>query len=62
MDKNSPDYEVCLCQHVTRKEIEKLIKETGSKTLNEFCDKTNIGKKCGGCREDIETILNEING
>ena len=59
MDKKSRDYEVCLCYHTTRGEIEDLIKETGITDLKELCSIAKIGDKCGGCREDIEAIIKD---
>ncbi|MGI6178279.1 MAG: (2Fe-2S)-binding protein [Eubacterium sp.] len=59
-DIHDPEYEVCLCRHVKRREIEKFIRESGVKTLKELCEKGKVGDKCGGCREDLETILNEV--
>ena len=60
MEKTSRDYVVCLCNNVTRGEIEDIIKEKGYTDLKTFCEETKIGKKCGGCREDIQMILDEM--
>ncbi len=60
MDRTSRDYEVCLCYHVTRGEVEDAIKEKNIKSLKELCETMNIGNKCGGCREDLEGILNDV--
>lgn len=59
-DKNSPEYEVCLCKHTTRAEVEKFIRENNIKTLKELCEKGKFGTVCGGCREDLEMILEEV--
>lgn len=61
MDKKSRDYEVCLCYHVTRGEIEDIIKEQNIKDLKTLCEVAKVGDKCGGCREDLDMILSEVN-
>ena len=59
INKNSREYEVCPCRHVTRGQIEDIVKETGINDLKTLCEAANAGNKCGGCREMIETIMNE---
>ena len=53
---------ICHCFDVTREDIEKAIKEKGLKTVEEVGEATNAGTGCGGCQEQIQEILNEING
>lgn len=60
MDKQSREYEVCLCKHTTRGYVEDIIKEKNIKTLKELCEVADTGNKCGGCREDLEEILNDV--
>ena len=60
MDKKSRDYEVCLCYHTTRGEVEDLIRSTGVSTLKALCETAGIGNKCGGCREDLQMILDDV--
>lgn len=60
MDKKSRDYVVCLCEKVTRGEIEDFVRETRISDLKELCEKMHVGTKCGGCRLDIEEIMNEV--
>lgn len=62
MDKKSRDYEVCLCNHVTRGEVEDLIREKNIKSLKELTEAAKIGTRCGGCREDLDMILTDIWG
>lgn len=57
MDKNSREYEVCVCRHVTRGEIEDFAKENNITDLKELCSGMNIGNVCGACREIIAEIL-----
>ncbi len=53
---------ICHCFDVTREDIEKAIKEQGLKTVEEVGEVTNAGTGCGGCQEQIQEILDEING
>lgn len=60
MDRNSRDYQVCLCRRVTRGEIEDIIRKEGITDLVTLCKVSNTGNVCGGCREDLEMILNQV--
>lgn len=60
IDKKSKDYEICACRHVTRGQVEDIIKEKHIKDLKELCQVANIGNKCGGCREMLDELLTEI--
>lgn len=53
---------ICNCMGVTRGEIIKAIKEKGLTTVEQVGDATDAGTGCGGCQEDIQDILNEVNG
>ena len=57
MNIDKPEYEICLCRRMTVADAEKLIIETGATTLKELCEKGKIGDKCGGCREELELLL-----
>ena len=50
------------CFEVSREEIENAIREKGLKTVEEVGEATNAGTGCGGCQEQIQEILDEING
>lgn len=54
--------EICHCMAVTYGEIVDAIKTKELKTVEEVGKATNAGTGCGGCHEDIEKILNEVNG
>ena len=54
LDKSSRDYEICLCY------VEDLIKEKNIKTLKDLCEIGDIGNVCGGCREDLDMVLEEV--
>lgn len=60
MDKKSRDYEVCLCYHTTRGEVEDIIKEKKITNLKDLCEIAKVGDKCGGCREDLQMILDDV--
>ena len=60
LDKSSRDYEICLCKKLNRGYVEDLIKEKNIKTLKELCEVGDIGNVCGGCREDLDMVLEEI--
>lgn len=62
MDRKSRDYMICLCYKITRGEVEDIIREQGIKDLRELCEVAHIGDKCGGCREDLQMVLDDING
>ena len=53
---------ICHCFEVRREEIENAIREKGLKTVEEVGEVTNAGTGCGGCQEQIQEILDEING
>ena len=53
---------ICHCFEVSREEIENEIREKGLKTVEEVGEVTNAGTGCGGCQEQIQEILDEING
>ena len=60
MGKKDRDYVVCLCEKVTRGEIEDYVRETKISDLKELCEAMHIGNKCGGCRMDIEEIIKDV--
>lgn len=53
---------ICHCFDVSREDIEKAIHEQKLKTVEEVGEATNAGTGCGGCQEEIQAILDEING
>ena len=60
IDKKSREYEVCPCRHVTRGQVEDYVRETKVNNLKDLCEGLNAGNKCGGCREMLENIMNEV--
>lgn len=53
---------VCTCMDVYKSTIVKAIKEKNLKTVEEVGVKTEAGTVCGQCQDDIQEILDEING
>lgn len=53
---------VCTCFSVTDLEIEKAIKENHLTTVAQVTDYTKAGGGCGGCVDQIQTILDTVNG
>ncbi|MGI6338499.1 MAG: (2Fe-2S)-binding protein [Bacteroidales bacterium] len=55
------DVLICNCNEVYKSEIVKAIKEKGLKTVEEVGEETAAGTGCGGCQDDIQEILDELN-
>ena len=55
------DIEICHCMGVNKSVIVKAIKEKGLKTIEEIREETSANTGCGGCLNDIEEILKEVN-
>ena len=58
----NPDEIICNCRAVTRAGIETAVRRQGLKTIEEVSRATGAGWDCGACHEDIQAILDEING
>lgn len=52
---------ICHCNQITRGQIVKAIKDGGLTTFDEVAEATEAGTVCGGCQDDIEAILSELN-
>ena len=52
---------ICNCMDVTRGTIVDAIKAKGLTTVQEVSDETGAGTGCGGCVDDIQAILDEVN-
>jgi len=53
---------VCTCFGVTENEIERVIRENDLKTVEEVTNYCKAGGGCGGCRGEIEKIIENIQG
>jgi len=53
---------VCTCFNVTDKEIERAIRENHLKTIEDVTNFTKAGGGCGGCHEQLQEMLDRING
>jgi NAD(P)H-nitrite reductase large subunit len=56
------DKMICTCMEVYKSTIVKAIKENGLKTVEEVGQITEAGTVCGQCQDEIQIILDEING
>lgn len=59
MDRNET---ICNCMGVTRGEIMDAITTKGLKTVEQVSEATEAGTGCGGCVDEIQKILDEVNG
>ena len=53
---------ICTCMDVYKSTIVKAIKDKNLKTVEEVGVETGAGTVCGQCQDDIQEILDEING
>jgi len=53
---------ICTCLDLTRSDIIAGIKEHGCKTVEDVGDAIEAGAVCGSCIDDIQVILDELNG
>lgn len=53
---------VCTCFGVTDKEIERVIRENNLTTVEQVTNYTKAGGGCGGCKGEIEKIIEEVLG
>ena len=56
-----PDVNVCSCQAVTRGEIVHAIRDRGLESLQQVAEHTRASTGCGGCRADVERLLDVVN-
>lgn len=57
LDRESREFEVCLCRKKTRGEIEDIIREKNISDIHKLMEIAEVGDKCGACRSDLEEIL-----
>ncbi len=60
MKIDNPEYEICLCRRIKVKDLEEIIRQKKYSNLKELCENEHIGDKCGGCREEIQQLLDKI--
>lgn len=53
---------ICICMDVRRSIIEDTIRNRNLTTLEGVQDTTEAATVCGGCANEIEQILKEVNG
>ena len=55
------DKKLCFCMGVTENEVRVAIISIKLITVDEVSDITKAGTGCGGCKESIQQLLDEIN-
>lgn len=53
---------VCVCFGVTEREIERVVRENGLRTVEQVTNYTKAGGGCGGCAPKIEAIIERVSG
>ncbi len=56
------DIVICSCNEIYKSQIVDAIKNNGLTTVEQVGDITTAGTVCGQCLDDIQNILDEING
>lgn len=56
------DQVVCTCLDLTKADIVEGIKKHCCKTTDDVADNIEAGAVCGSCVDDIQEILDEVNG
>lgn len=55
------DKTLCFCMGLTESEVREAIISKNLKTVEEVGEATKAGTGCGGCKESIQQLLDEIN-
>ena len=61
-DRNLEDEKLCMCFDVSENEVRRVITENALTSVEEVTNFTKAGGGCGGCKDRIQAILDEING
>lgn len=56
------DIVICSCNEIYKSQIVDAIKNNGLTTVEQVGEITTAGTVCGQCLDDIQNILDEING
>lgn len=56
------DFIICTCLDMTKAELVSEIKKRGLKTIEQVGDEIEAGAVCGSCIDDIQDVLDEVNG
>ncbi len=56
------DIVICSCNDIHKSQIVDAIKNNGLTTVEQVGEITTAGTVCGQCLDDIQNILDEING
>jgi len=57
-----PSVNVCSCQGVTRGEIVHAIRDRALETVEQVAEHTRASTGCGGCRPDVQALLDAVRG
>jgi NifU-like protein len=60
-DPDGLDRVVCYCFSVTERQIRDVVKANGLNTVEQVTNYCKAGGGCGGCKGDIQTILDDVN-
>ena len=61
-DRNLEADLLCTCYGVSENEVRRVVTENRLQSVDEVTNFTKAGGACGGCRDKIQSILDEING
>jgi len=53
---------ICTCLDLAKSDIVAGIKKHGCRTTDDVADSIEAGAVCGSCVDDIQEILDEVNG
>ena len=51
------DFKICLCKNKTKDEVINIIKENDIHDLKTLRNIADCGNVCGGCAEDLESLI-----
>jgi NifU-like protein len=61
-DPEGLDRTVCACFSVTERQIRNVVNGNGLTTIDQVTHYCKAGGACGGCKDEIQKILDDING
>ncbi len=62
MRNKDRDFIVCPCRGKSKGEIEDIIRKNRITDVDVLAQTANAGNKCGGCREDLQQIIDIVWG
>jgi len=61
-DPNGLDRLICHCFGITERKIREIAESNNLRTVNEITNYSKAGGGCGGCKDEIQAILNSMHG